>query len=201
MKKYILLLPAFAMIFCGGCSSTPAQKEMKGKKILDFDNYRDEEARRGYDVLRVQVGDEQILYRPVNNAPAENRIVIKPNLGKTPVYTVNEEHTSVFAFDSDEISPAFKEDLAEIARQIQTFENVRVRVEGYTDSIGTAEYNFDLSTRRAKAVAYFLTANGVNAGIITFIGHGKNAPVASNSTEAGRAQNRRVELFVFTPED
>lgn len=196
--KYILLSAVTLAIVCG-CASNEHQKDMKGKKIVDFDNYRDEEARRGYDVLRVQVNDEQLLLRPADNASSDGRIIITPNAYK-PVYVINEEHSAAFAFDSDEISPAYKEDLAEVARQIKTFPNIRVKAEGYTDSVGTAEYNFELSRRRAKAVAYFLISQGVDSGIITFTGHGKNAPVAPNNTAEGRAKNRRVEIFVFTAE-
>jgi hypothetical protein len=69
-------------------------------------------------------------------------------------------------------------------------------VEGYTDNIGSDEYNQKLSQQRADAVRDFLVVQGVQAGNITSTGYGKSQPVADNSTNAGRAQNRRVQLVV-----
>jgi OmpA-OmpF porin, OOP family len=69
-------------------------------------------------------------------------------------------------------------------------------IEGHTDSIGSQSYNLDLSERRATAVRDFLMAQGVEAGRINTVGYGKAYPVASNDTEAGRQQNRRVEVVM-----
>jgi outer membrane protein OmpA-like peptidoglycan-associated protein len=71
-----------------------------------------------------------------------------------------------------------------------------VSIEGHTDSIGSQSYNLDLSERRATAVRDFLMAQGVEAGRINTVGYGKAYPVASNDTEAGRQQNRRVEVVM-----
>ena len=67
-------------------------------------------------------------------------------------------------------------------------------MKGFTDSIGSAEYNQALSLRRAEAVYRYLVNQGVDPERLTVEGFGKTNPVASNDTEAGRAQNRRVEL-------
>jgi outer membrane protein OmpA-like peptidoglycan-associated protein len=71
-----------------------------------------------------------------------------------------------------------------------------VQVEGYTDSVGSDEYNQKLSENRANAVRDFLVTQGVQPTNITAAGYGKTKPVADNSTSAGRAQNRRVNLVV-----
>lgn len=69
-------------------------------------------------------------------------------------------------------------------------------IEGYTDNVGADERNLDLSQRRAEAVREFLIDNGVNEGRVTARGYGEASPVASNDTEAGRQQNRRVEIVL-----
>ena len=71
-----------------------------------------------------------------------------------------------------------------------------MQVIGHTDSTGTQSYNMDLSQRRARAVAGILTAGGVAPNRIAASGMGPSQPVASNATEAGRAQNRRVEIVI-----
>jgi outer membrane protein OmpA-like peptidoglycan-associated protein len=71
-----------------------------------------------------------------------------------------------------------------------------ITIEGYTDSLGSAAYNRDLSARRAEAVRDFLLQNGIDADRITARGLGEGYPVASNETEAGRQQNRRVNIII-----
>jgi OmpA-OmpF porin, OOP family len=71
-----------------------------------------------------------------------------------------------------------------------------IRIEGYTDSRGTAASNLDLSQRRADAVRDFLIDNGISPRRITARGYGEAAPVASNASRAGRRENRRVEVIV-----
>jgi OOP family OmpA-OmpF porin len=71
-----------------------------------------------------------------------------------------------------------------------------VSIEGHTDSIGSSSYNLDLSEHRAAAVRDFLVAQGIEPGRITAVGYGETYPVVSNDTEAGRQQNRRVEVVL-----
>lgn len=71
-----------------------------------------------------------------------------------------------------------------------------MQVEGYTDSVGGADYNQKLSENRASAVRNFLVAQGVQMNNIEATGYGQRNPVADNGTAAGRAQNRRVQLVV-----
>ncbi|WP_430390621.1 OmpA family protein [Dyella sp. 20L07] len=80
---------------------------------------------------------------------------------------------------------------------LQRYPQVKVTVAGYTDSVGKDAYNQDLSERRAAIVFKYLTAHGITADrLVGPIGHGKNDPIGSNDTDAGRAQNRRTELQV-----
>jgi outer membrane protein OmpA-like peptidoglycan-associated protein len=86
--------------------------------------------------------------------------------------------------------------LAKVATILQLYPGLRVQVEGYTDSVGGDAYNLKLSENRANAVHDFLIQNGVPAVNVTAVGYGKADPVADNSTAAGRALNRRVNLVV-----
>jgi hypothetical protein len=101
-----------------------------------------------------------------------------------------------FDFDKAVIRPDAEPILDEAARTLGEEGEIRVSVEGHTDSIGTEEYNRRLSLRRADAVRAYLERKGVAAHRMTVEGLGESQPVASNDTAAGRAQNRRVELEV-----
>ncbi|MBV8783438.1 MAG: OmpA family protein [Gammaproteobacteria bacterium] len=84
--------------------------------------------------------------------------------------------------------------LDRLASYMRQNPNTKILVEGHTDSVGTEEYNQALSERRAEAVASALTARGLPADSIRAVGRGKDYPVATNATVAGRQQNRRVEI-------
>jgi outer membrane protein OmpA-like peptidoglycan-associated protein len=99
-----------------------------------------------------------------------------------------------FAFNKYNIRPADAAVLDEAAATLKQNPNVRVDVNGYTDSIGGVDYNLRLSERRARAVVHYLEKDGVSADRLTPHGYGKTDFVATNSTAEGRAQNRRVEL-------
>ena len=76
------------------------------------------------------------------------------------------------------------------------YPGLKLEVEGHTDSVGSEEYNQELSENRAGAVRDFLVAQGVSRDSVTARGFGEAVPVASNDTAAGRQQNRRIELVV-----
>jgi outer membrane protein OmpA-like peptidoglycan-associated protein len=101
-----------------------------------------------------------------------------------------------FDFDKSTLTPAGKAKVAEAARTLKDKPSVHVEVGGHTDSIGTDGYNQRLSERRARTVADELTRDGISASRMTVRGYGERKPVADNSTEAGRARNRRVEIVV-----
>jgi outer membrane protein OmpA-like peptidoglycan-associated protein len=86
--------------------------------------------------------------------------------------------------------------LAKVSGILLAYPNLKLQVEGYTDNIGTDEYNQKLSEQRADAVREFLVAQSVADANITAQGYGKTNPIADNSSNSGRAQNRRVELVV-----
>ncbi|ABQ13451.1 OmpA family protein [Dichelobacter nodosus] len=103
-----------------------------------------------------------------------------------------------FDFDKSSLKPEGKAAIQQLAQELnQRGANVRkITVIGNTDSKGSDAYNQKLSERRARAVSNYLIENGVPASIIEAYGNGERQPVASNDTEAGRAQNRRVDIAV-----
>jgi outer membrane protein OmpA-like peptidoglycan-associated protein len=107
-------------------------------------------------------------------------------------------HSVNFEFNSDKLTPYAKSALDEVALGLAGQNDLQVEVGGHTDSKGTAAYNKKLSQRRAEAVKQYLVAKGVTAPM-TAVGYGEDKPVASNKTEAGRAENRRVEFKVQGP--
>lgn len=86
--------------------------------------------------------------------------------------------------------------LDSVAQVLAKYKDTRLMVSGHTDSTGAADYNYNLSTRRATSVANYLATRGVEQNRLISQGMGPDQPVASNSTEAGKAQNRRVELQI-----
>ncbi|MCU1321904.1 MAG: OmpA/MotB domain protein [Acidobacteriaceae bacterium] len=89
-----------------------------------------------------------------------------------------------------------KVSLAKVSGILQAYPGLKLQVEGYTDIVGSDEYNQKLSENRASAVRDFLVSQGVSMDNISATGYGKRSPVADNGTAKGRAQNRRVQLVV-----
>lgn len=103
-----------------------------------------------------------------------------------------------FATNSAQITPAFYATLDQVSQTIIDYPQTVVQIAGHTDSTGTEAYNQQLSEQRAAAVAQYLVGRGVASTRVTTVGYGEMRPVASNDTEDGRRQNRRVEI-VLTP--
>ncbi|HKF00715.1 MAG TPA: OmpA family protein [Candidatus Sulfotelmatobacter sp.] len=108
--------------------------------------------------------------------------------------------TSVkFGFDKDILTPKAKEALDQLAGSIASTKGYIIALEGSTDSVGPADYNYELSQRRANSVIQYLaTKYNVPAHKIYVIGLGKDKPVESNKTQSGRADNRRVDVRLMT---
>jgi len=102
----------------------------------------------------------------------------------------------LFAFNKYDLKPEAREKLAKVSGILLAHPDLKVQVEGYTDNIGSDEYNQKLSEQRAGAVRDYLVSQAVPQEDVTSQGFGKTNPVADNSTSSGRAQNRRVELVV-----
>src|SRR5690606_14674419 len=99
-----------------------------------------------------------------------------------------------FGFDSSALQPQFRPVLDDLAVTLNEYNQTIIEVAGHTDSVGDASYNQRLSEQRAATVASYLSTRGVMRDRMITIGAGETRPIASNDTESGRAQNRRVEI-------
>lgn len=99
-------------------------------------------------------------------------------------------------FDTDKatLKPDGKEAIAEIAKALAANTELKISINGYTDNTGDEKHNLQLSKQRAEAVKTELIKAGIAAGRLTSEGYGQSNPISDNSTEEGKAQNRRVEL-------
>ncbi|HVR26864.1 MAG TPA: OmpA family protein [Candidatus Polarisedimenticolia bacterium] len=102
----------------------------------------------------------------------------------------------LFDFNKYTLKPEARERLARISGIVLAYPDLKLQVEGYTDSIGSDEYNQTLSDKRAEAVRAYIVSSGVSMNNVVARGMGKADPVAGNSTAAGRQLNRRVEMIV-----
>ena len=101
-----------------------------------------------------------------------------------------------FETGESELLPASYEELEKLRQILAENQHFKIQITGHTDTTGNAMKNLELSHKRAKAVAGYLTGKGISGERITYKGYGSSKPIADNTTEAGRAQNRRVEFRV-----
>ena len=104
--------------------------------------------------------------------------------------------TELFAINSAKLSPKASAVLDKVAKNLNNFPETDASIIGYTSHTGPEQINVKLSKERAQAVMNYLISKGVNKARLTACGKGWNDPVASNATKAGRAKNRRVEIWV-----
>lgn len=113
-----------------------------------------------------------------------------------PALMVRVQSEVLFAVGSSALSDPGKAKLGEVAQILKEYPESDVYVRGYTSSEGSDQSNYELSLRRAQVVKNELVANGVDASRANAHGMGSSNPIADNSTEAGRVQNRRVEIYI-----
>lgn len=125
-------------------------------------------------------------YPPSEKAPAPAPEVI----------TLNDQGSVMFAYDSADLTPGAQQQLHTLMGKLNDPSVASIKVIGHTDSRGSDAYNQGLSERRASSVAEYLISQGLAPQKITSQGRGEQEPIASNETDVGRAQNRRVELHL-----
>jgi len=106
----------------------------------------------------------------------------------------------LFAFDSDSIQAAAGTNLRELASSLQKYPDSQLLIVGHTDNVGDDSYNQRLSERRSNSAAAYLAAQGVARTRLAATGKGESEPVTTNDTDAGRQQNRRVEVAIYASE-
>ncbi len=157
-------------------------------------------------VIRKAAGDNIYIQLYGNSASGAIQVVQKEPFKQTITLLkadqiqndLNEKGKAVLHinFDTDKASlkPDGQDAVAEIAKVLQANKDLKIEINGYTDNAGTADRNQKLSEARAEAVKNEIIKTGIETGRLTAKGFGQEAPIADNSTEDGKAQNRRVEL-------
>ena len=119
--------------------------------------------------------------------------------GKFLYEVVLSDDSMKFPTDEDALSPEAEARLAELVQRLKAENrNVYLEIQGHTDAVGDAEYNEKLGEARAEAVRRYLSRGGIALNRMATISYGEEAPVASNDTPEGRAQNRRVAIIVLS---
>lgn len=126
----------------------------------------------------------------------------KPYLIDVPLHPIRPGEKTILRnifFDTDKYSlkPESKAELDRLLKLLNENISIRIQISGHTDNVGAPEHNRILSENRAKTVVEYLTANGIDKNRLTAKGYGETQPYATNSTEEGRAQNRRTEFMVI----
>jgi outer membrane protein OmpA-like peptidoglycan-associated protein len=121
---------------------------------------------------------------------------VKAEPVQAEVITLSDADDVLFAFNSADLTPSMQSKLDSVMGKLQDPSVASIKVIGHTDSVGSDEYNQELSQKRASSVAEYLLSQHVAPNKVTSEGKGESEPVADNDTEEGRAQNRRVELHI-----
>jgi outer membrane protein OmpA-like peptidoglycan-associated protein len=124
-----------------------------------------------------------------------------PETGRTAGIEITFDSALLFDFDSSELRSGARRDLGDLAQSLDEYPNTNVLVVGHTDARGSENYNQTLSERRARSAASFLMEQRVSPDRITTLGKGESEPVASNETDYGRQQNRRVEVAIYASDE
>ena len=146
-----------------------------------------------YEIVRL--GDNaklQFALQPIQDSVVEIPQPVVPDKGVIVVM-----HNLYFATNATTILPESEEALNDLSGMMQTHPEMRIRIVGHTDDVGSEKDNMVLSLGRAEAVKRALTERGVEDDRIETEGKGESEPIAPNDSEEGRAENRRVEFIVL----
>lgn len=207
MKKNIIILIGTISIFTA-CSSTQpitiSKSELSDKDKDMIEN------NSNYSTVSIVGGGAEII-RMEKEKAQKRKIESRKNKLKsieglivstykdengTEQFKATAQNEVLFKFDSHELNESAMNMLSELCTVISEIPDTKIKVVGHTDNIGEKDYNIVLSKNRAAAVGNFLRQSGIEAGNIKEEGKGFSQPIAENESEAGRAKNRRVEIFI-----
>ena len=221
-RTSLVVFLAASMVATVGCSSKNYVKQQTTPLINKTNELDDLTAKNSKDIkdvdARVQSGlaavntktdavDQKAQAAATNAAQAQQvadaangRVGVLTNtVANLDNYHAVAETSVKFGFNKDNLTPEYKEKLDQLAGTIASTKGYIIALEGGTDSVGSADYNYDLSQRRANAVIQYLASKyNVPAHKIYVIGLGKDKPVETNKTSTGRADNRRVDVRLMT---
>ena len=221
-RTSLVILLAASMMATVGCASKNYVKQQTTPLINKTNELDDLTAKNSRDIkdvdARAQAGiqavnaktaevDQKAQTAGQNAASAQqmadaanNRVGILTNtVVNLDNYRPVAETSVKFGFNKDNLTSKSKEALDQLASSISSTKGYIITLEGGTDSVGPADYNYDLSQRRANSVIQYLASKyQVPAHKIYVIGLGKDKPVESNKTSTGRADNRRVDVRLMT---
>jgi len=223
MNKFVLAgLLASSMVFAAGCASkkytrnevTPVVNKTNELDDLTAKNSRDikdvdARAQQGIQAVnakaaevdqKAQTAGQQASQAQQLADQATNRVSSLTNtVANLDNYRTVVDTSVHFGFNKDNLTKKAKTALDELAKEIPNTKGYIITVEGGADSVGSEQYNYGLSERRADSVIQYLASKyNVPAHKIYLIGLGKDKPVASNKDSAGRAKNRRVDIHLMT---
>lgn len=183
MKKILFSLGVLGIIFTGCTSSNENLKEIT--IVENGPQYVLEDVEKEKKPL-----EDIIVFN-------EQGVVIRKENGNL-ILSMPEE--ILFDFDSYSVKNSVKDSLDGLAKALIENGDIKLKIDGHTDFIGSDQYNFALSLKRANSIKSYLVTKGVISNNISVEGYGKQNPVASNKTEKGRAKNRRVEFIISRDE-
>jgi outer membrane protein OmpA-like peptidoglycan-associated protein len=135
-------------------------------------------------------------YFDMPNVPSDQPFELKIELQKLEVGKTVVLNNIFFDTDKFELKTQSKSELEKLKEFMTLNAEVSIEIGGHTDNAGSSSYNQKLSENRAKSVYQYLTTNGVSGARLSYKGYGDTAPIASNTSETGRARNRRTEFKV-----
>jgi OmpA-OmpF porin, OOP family len=221
-RTSLIILLAGSMAATVGCASKNYVRQETTPLINKTNELDDLTARNSKDIKdvdsRAQAGIQQVNQKTTEveqkaqaagqqasqaQTLADNAVHRVDSLSSTVAnldnYRVVTETSVHFGFNKDNLTKNAKEALDQLATDVPNTKGYLITVEGATDSVGNADYNYNLSERRADAVIQYLAAqHNIPAHKIYLIGLGKDKPVETNKTSEGRAKNRRVDVHLMT---
>jgi OOP family OmpA-OmpF porin len=209
-RTSLAIFLAVSMVATVGCTSKNYVKQQTTPLINKTNELDDMTAKNSKDIkdvdARAQAGIQAVNAKTADveqKAQAAGQSAASAQQTNTVANLDNYRpvaETSVkFGFNKDNLTPKAKEALDQLAGTISSTKGYIIALEGSTDSVGSAEYNYDLSQRRANSVIQYLASKySVPAHKIYVIGLGKDKPVETNKTREGRADNRRVDVRLMT---